>query len=82
MAQNNKELIFEVMVTFPDLLEREILEYNQFHDTDFEVIEIIDDEVPFCKIKVNKYQISDIFDLGYSLAITQYTLREKGEIDW
>jgi hypothetical protein len=77
-----KELIFTVMVTFPDLLEREIEFFNMSYGTDFQVIEFIDDEVPFCKIRVTKYTITNIFDLGYSLAATQYTLRAKGEIDW
>lgn len=70
------------MVTFPDLLEREIEFFNMSYGTDFQVIEFIDDEVPFCKIRVTKYTITNIFDLGYSLAATQYTLRAKGEIDW
>jgi hypothetical protein len=78
----NKELIFTVMVTFPDLLVREIESFNKSYGTDFKIIEFIDDEVPFCKIKVTKYTITNIFDLGYSLAVTQYSLGEKGGIDW
>lgn len=80
--EQSKELVFKVMVTFPGLLEKEIVDYNKFHGTDFEMIEVIDDEVPFCKIGVSKYKEVDLFGLGYSLAVLQYTLREKGEIDW
>lgn len=49
--EQNKELVFQVMVTFPGLLEKEIVDYNKFHGTDFEMIAVIDDEVPFCKIR-------------------------------
>ena len=78
----NKELIFQVIVTSSDLLEREIQNYNQFFKTDFEMIEIIDDEIPFCKIKVTQYTVANIFGLGYSLALLEERLRKKGEIDW
>lgn len=78
----NKEIIFEVMVTFPNLLIQKVDEYNKLYKTNFKVVDIIDDEVQFCKIKVSEYNISDIFNLGYSLAVLQYRLREKGEIDW
>ncbi|GHT71759.1 hypothetical protein AGMMS50239_41040 [Bacteroidia bacterium] len=78
----NKELIFTIMVTSPDLLEREIRNYNDFFKTDFEIIEIIDDEVPFCKLKVAEYTMANIFGLGYSLALFEERLRKKGEIDW
>jgi hypothetical protein len=81
MEQSN-EIIFEVMITFPHLLKLEVENYNNFHGTDFEIIQVIDDEVPFCRIKVSNYKHSDIFDLGYSLAAAQYVLRDKGEIDW
>jgi hypothetical protein len=80
--ESSKELTFEVMITFPKLLQRRIEEYNSRYKTDFRLIEVTDDEVPFCKITVSNYKISDIFDLGYGLAALQYRLREKGEIDW
>ncbi|ATA91587.1 MULTISPECIES: hypothetical protein [Capnocytophaga] len=80
--EENKELIFRVMVTFPDLLEREIKSYNDFFKTDFEIINVIEDEVPFCDIRVTKWKVQNIFGLGYSLAILEDKLREKGEIDW
>jgi hypothetical protein len=78
----NNDIVFQVMVTFPDLLKKKIEDYNQRYKTDFQLIEVIDDEVPFCKIKATKYVPSDIFNLGYSLAALQYNLKEKGELDW
>lgn len=85
MEQNNlenKKIIFRLMVTSVETLTQEIESYNTFFGTDFEIINIIEDEVPFCDVKVSKYKISDIFDLGFSLAILEQKLREKGEIDW
>ncbi len=67
---------------FPEHLRRKIEDYNSKHQTDFEIVEIIDDEVEFCTIKVSKYSPSDIFNLGYGLAALQYSLKEKGELDW
>ena len=70
------------MVTFPSLLEKRVETYNKLKGTDFKVIETIYDEVPFCKIQVTTLNASHIFNLGYGLAVLQYTLREKGELDW
>lgn len=78
----NKELEFKVMVTFPHLLEKEVKDFNDFYGTDFKIVETIYDEVPFCKLKVTKYEPSHVFDLGYSLAALQYKMREEVEIDW
>ncbi|MEM7485923.1 MAG: hypothetical protein AAF348_12010 [Bacteroidota bacterium] len=80
--ESNKELEFKVMVTFPHLLEKEVKDFNDFYGTDFKIVETIYDEVPFCKLKVTKYEPSHVFDLGYSLAALQYKMREEGEIDW
>ncbi len=80
--KENKELVFTVMVTSPNLLEREIQSYNDFFETNFEILEIIDDEVPHCKLRVTKYTIANVFGLGYSLALLEEKLRKKGEIDW
>ncbi len=73
---------FKVMITFPDLLEITIEKFNSFYGTDFIIKKVIDDEVPFCIIGASKYTLANVFDLGYSLAAKQYTMREKGEIDW
>lgn len=80
--EQDKKLIFTVMVTFPDLLQKTIEDYNKLYNTDFEIIEVIDDEVPFCKVEAKRYNQEDIFGLGYCLALLQYTLRQKGEISW
>lgn len=84
MEQNKKKevLIFQLMITSVQTLEREIERYNRFNKTDFQIINIIDDEVPFCEIKVTNYKVSDIFGLGFCLALFEQKLRERGEIDW
>lgn len=75
-------ITFKVMITFPALLEQRIDNYNKLHNTDFKVIEITKDEVPFCTIQLTSLDASHIFNLGYGLAALQYSLREKGELDW
>jgi len=45
-------------------------------------LDIIDDEIPFCHVSVSKFQISDIFGLGFGLARYEQKLREEGKIDW
>lgn len=73
---------FTVMVTFPEILGRRIEAYNETNGTDFRIIEIINEEVPFCRIQVSSFQISDVFNLGYGLAVLQYSMRDKGELSW
>ena len=80
--ESGKELEFKVMVTFPYLLEQEVKNFNKFYGTDFELVETINDEVSFCRIRVTKYETSNIFGLGYSLAALENKLKEEGEIDW
>jgi hypothetical protein len=80
--EQNSELVFRIMVTSVNTLEKQILNYNCLFKTDFEVINIINDEVPFCDIKVTKYNVSDIFGLGFGLALFEQKLREEGKIDW
>lgn len=80
--ESNDILIFKVMVTFPALLEKKVENYNKLNGTDFKIIETIYDEVPFCKIQVTSFNAEHIFNLGYGLAVSQYSLREKGELDW
>lgn len=50
-------LTFKIMITFPHLLEQRVKKYNELHGTDFEIIEIINDEVPFCIVQVNLLQM-------------------------
>lgn len=82
MEQSNNETIFRLMVTSVDTLGQQIEKYNSFFKTDFEIINIINDEVMFCDIKVTKFQTSDIFGLGFGLARFEQILREEGKIDW
>jgi len=78
----NKEIVFEVMVMYVEVLEREIFDYNKRNNTNFEIVDTIYDEVIFCKIKVSKYLFSDLYKLGYSVSVLLYSLKAKGEIDW
>lgn len=80
--ESNNYIDFKVMVTFPHLLKERIEKHNKLYKTDFELKEIIEDEVGFCIIRANKDKLADIFNLGYGLAVDQYSLKEKGEIDW
>jgi hypothetical protein len=80
--EQNKEIEFRLMVTSVDTLKQQIENYNSFFKTDFEIIKVIDDEVPFCDIKVTNYKMSDIFGLGFGLALLEQKLREEGKIDW
>lgn len=57
--------------------------YNEFYKSNFEIIETIEEvEVFFCMIRATKYKYENIFGLGYSLAVLENKLKEKGEIDW
>ncbi|GIM58157.1 hypothetical protein [Capnocytophaga canimorsus] len=80
--KESKELIFEVMVMYEDILEKAIMHHNHWNDTDFEIIEVIYDDLIFCKIKVTKYTTEDLFRLGYRLSVIEHLMKEKGEIDW
>ena len=77
-----KQVEFKVMVTFAHLLEEKILEFNELNKTDFRIKEIIQDEVPFCVITGNEISHTQIFNLGYSLAVKQYRLKKEGKLDW
>ena len=76
--ESNKELRFKLMVTFPDILKVAIENHNKFRGTDFEIMETIYDEVPFCILKVTKYLPSDVFGLGYKLAVLEEKYRDEG----
>ncbi len=77
-----KDKTFKVMVTFPNLLEERINAFNKFHNTEFELVETLYDEVPFCIIKYNAESEKYIFNLGFGLAVKQYKLKEEGKLDW
>ena len=81
--ESNKELIFDISITFPHILERVIQKHNQLFKTDFEIIATFEEDgVPFCKLRVSKYIYANIFYLGSGLTALEYDLRQKGEIDW
>ena len=80
--ESNDIIIFKVMVTFPTLLGQRVENYNKLNGTNFKVVETIYDEVSFCKIQVTSLNAEHIFNLGYGLAVLQYSLREKEELDW
>ena len=80
--EENKELMFEVMVMDYVVLNKAIEQHNNYNNTDFEIVEIIDDEAIFCKIRVSKYYPEDLFNLGHRLSVIEHLMREKGEIDW
>ena len=52
--EENKELNFEVMVMDYVVLNKAIEQHNNYNNTDFEIVEIIDDEaLPSLKILLN-----------------------------
>lgn len=74
-------ITFEVMVAYPEILEMAIEAHNKSCHTDFKVVETVDDEVQFCKISASSFTMSDIFVLGHRLAVIEYELRDRGELD-
>ena len=55
---------------------------NKAYNTDFQTFNYICDEVNFAEIQVNKYQITDVFNIGYLFGVKEEKLRQSGEIDW
>lgn len=64
------------------VLNKAIEQHNNYNNTDFEIVEIIDDEAIFCKIRVSKYYPEDLFNLGHRLSVIEHLMREKGEMNW
>ena len=76
------EVIFEIDVITPNLLEDEINRYNQLHHTDFTIVNVHEEiELFFCSVKTTA-SIKDIFSLGYGFACYEEELRKQGKIDW
>lgn len=82
MEQNNNIIEFNIICTDDIIIKEAISEYNKIYKTNFEILEFIYDEVVFAKIKVSRYKISDIFDLGYFFHSYVVLKRKSGEIDW
>lgn len=79
---SSQKISFKVMVMFSEVLEEVITKYNQFYETDFHIAEVYDDDLSFCIIEATKYQLKDIFGLGYSLSVSEDLKKSKGELDW
>ncbi|AEK24020.1 hypothetical protein [Capnocytophaga canimorsus] len=78
----HKEIKFRIICNEKKYLE-DILEwYNNTYDTNFEITNMIYDEVNFVDIKSTKFTIEDIFNIGYQFGVEEQRLRQKGEIDW
>ena len=80
--EQNKELVLDVICGDEKLITESIFSYNNAYNTDFKIIEFIYDEVIFARIRVSKYKISDIFQLGFQFGGLVESKRHKGEIDW
>ncbi len=78
----NKTITFRVICNDNTYLAETLEWYNSVYNTDFEIINFIIDEVNFADIRVNKYSVSDIFNIGYQFGVKEEKLRQKGEIDW
>lgn len=76
------KISFEVMVMFPEVLEFAIQQHNERNGTDFCITDVVDDDLSFCTIEATKYQLKDIFSLGYRLSIIEHKKRLDGELDW
>lgn len=81
MEQNN-EIIFSVICNDQEYLNQTIEWYNSNYNTNFEIVNYIYDEVNFAEIKVSKFKLSDLFDLGYQFGVKEQSLRQQGKIDW
>ena len=82
MELNKDKIRFRVMVTFPDLLRERINKHNELYKTDFKIVAIHEDNVPFCDIETSITDLAQIFNLGYGLAVLQRKKKDEGEITW
>ena len=74
---STRKLNIKLMVTYPEFLEKAIKNHNEFKGTDFEIIETIFDEVPFCRIVADKYTEKDLFSIGYKLGFLEEKFRNE-----
>jgi Zn/Cd-binding protein ZinT len=80
--KDNTNIVFSIIANGPEYL-KEILDwYNKNYGTNFEIVEIIEDEVTFVDIKAYTWNHADIFNIGYQLGIKEQRLRQEGKIDW
>lgn len=67
-SNENTKLEFKIIIDYNGLIEEAVIIYNKVYQTDFVVVEYIDDEVRFAKIRANRAKLSDVFDLGVTYA--------------
>ena len=74
---------FEITCSEEKYLKEIIEWYNCNHNTDFKIIEVIDEvEILFVRVSVTQFKQSDIFELGYQYGTKEEKLRSEGIIDW
>lgn len=65
MEPNYNKVKFFVICNDEKYLNQTIEWYNSTYKTDFIIVKIIQDEVNFAELEVSKYELSDLFTLGY-----------------
>ncbi|ASP17115.1 hypothetical protein HMPREF9120_01743 [Neisseria sp. oral taxon 020 str. F0370] len=80
----NKKLEFKVLVMDLDILEKAVEMYNldPTSNVKFQIINEIEDSLNSATIQSDKYNIEEVFRLGYRLADLENYLQNKGEFDW
>ena len=80
----NKKLEFKVLVMDLDILEKAVEMYNldPTSNVKFQIINEIEDSLNSATIQSDKYNIEEVFRLGYRLADLENYLQYKGEFDW
>ena len=69
MESNENEMLeFKIIIDYSSIIEEAIGIYNEVYHTDFVVVEYIDDEVRFAKVRARKAKLGDVFDLGVTYA--------------
>ena len=74
MKTDNTPVTILVSVESPDLLKETMASFNELFKTDFELLEIIEDEIDFCKIGISQSNLEMCFYLGISYARRQEKL--------
>ena len=80
----NKKLEFKVLVMDLDILEKAVEMYtlDPTPHVKFQIINEIEDSLNSATIQSDKYNIEEVFRLGYRLADLENYLQNKGEFDW
>ncbi len=69
-----------VLINHKEILESAIDKFNKLHDTDFEFVEFVKDEVNFAYVRYNNVTDNQLFDFGFQFGKLIMHLRNKGEI--